>query len=839
MKKQSLTILLCLTLFTSLAFAGYDSASVPENRIPWSGYWWPKTSGKLVLGYSGTNKHPSPLEKYDAYVDGFFPGTATAKGLEKEYNPDAVVWAGHCDNWAAAAVLEPEPDHPGDLMGIHFRVGDKKGLLTLHYKNNYEVAVYGERYDEEPDKDPNDIYPGGVSGFHQTLINYISLQGLPIIMDMDYDLQIWNYPIYKYEMEWYDQGNKRHVTCKVWLADNSVVPDFTGTSPFTKIYTYWLETDGNGEITDAPGGWEGDSVNDHPDFLWFPFFLGNSMFLDNETVSEIVTSELQNSDDRFEENDNPEQAHSFDILQKNRFYCANSKDEDWYRVALRKGDDFTVNALCEGSLNIRILNSAYEQIGSVSVNGASLDKAPETGIYYVKVYPALTDDSHYSIEFYQSPMALIPHTPFVDGWDTTVTILNIEEHDQNIRLNLFDRQGKQVAEEEFLLPAKNSETISFDALFSQHASVGSTAKIINLDGQTYPHGFFSYKQEGGLANIPLDDKKSDILYIPHIAVSGGWWTGTVIANPDPVKTVHINMRAYSFQGEILDEEAFEIGPGQNKVDLIQNYWEEPMPEKTAWIEFSADGLMQGCVLWGNSNDITNPGLAGVPLIRPEQAANTLYFPHLPTTQEWWTGIVLLNPGLENSRLTLKGYSEEGVLIQNAEKYIMSKGNWIGFIQDLFSVWDDSVAWAEITADHPVTGLQLFGRESGYLAATFFPTLHDTVTDLWVMNRIPDMDMLWTGLVFVNPFGIKSDIWADPHDLDGNRLLDDNKYLWYNPPHGIGIQNKAVDVLEELFPGLPSDATFLQIKSEEPLLKLGIYGDTSEKNIDALPIDQPN
>ena len=123
MKKIQIFLLFCLYLFASPVIAGSDSAKVPDDMLPWSGYWWSLTDGKLVNGYLG---HPSPIEKYDAYVSGFYPADATEWGLANVYDPEASLWAGYCDDWAAASVLASEPDHAGELNGIHFRVGTKK-----------------------------------------------------------------------------------------------------------------------------------------------------------------------------------------------------------------------------------------------------------------------------------------------------------------------------------------------------------------------------------------------------------------------------------------------------------------------------------------------------------------------------------------------------------------------------------------------------------------------------------------------------------------------------------------------------------------------------------------
>ncbi len=70
-------------------------------------------------------------------------------------------------------------------------------------------------------------------------------------------------------------------------------------------------------------------------------------------------------------------------------------------------------------------------------------------------------------------------------------------------------------------------------------------------------------------------------------------------------------------------------------------------------------------------------------------------------------------------------------------------------------------------------------------------------------------------------------------VDGTCLLQDGKYLWYNAPYGLGMQNNKSGLLENLFPGLPSETAYLYIMSEEPLVTLGLYEDVKRKMLDVL------
>ncbi len=809
-----------------------DVASVPEDRVPWSSYWWPLDLGELLFGY---NEHPSPLEKYDAYVTGFYPAEAYAEGLIREYDPEALAWFGHCDDWAAASILEPEPSLPGDLEGIPFAVGDKKGLLIAFYDNNVTAVFYGETYrDEEDDRD--DIYPGGVNGFHQTLINYIAIQGLPIVVDLEPGPQIWNYPIYRYEMEWYDQDNRRHVTCTIWMTSDTVPPDFVGTEVFSQTYTYALEIDMMGELLDEPGEWEGESVDNHPDFMWFPSSVTptSQTYLDRETVDTIVACESTGSDDRFEWNNDPANAHGIEELIKNRFYWGSAQDEDWYRVALEEGDDFYAFLLSlSDELEVHIFDPEGLEVGTTFYHGSRIDHVPHSDYYDVRVRPTGAEDPYYNIEFFGSPSNVIPHVACVWGWNTAVTLLGEEWLHDEIRFNLFNENKTIIAQETVSVPERKRLDISLGELFFTTAESGKNAKVINLDGDYPPYGFFSYFTEHQIANIPFRIDAAQRLFVPHIRNMGAWWIGIALMNRDVIHDISVGMIAYDAGGHILAESTFIIPAGQNRTGFIEELGE--VPNETAWVEFSSDKPMQGLVLWGIGNGDADSGLAGIPLLREQHLSNTLFLPHLATYAGWGTEAALINPNPETAIIDITGYSTDGNPGGTTTLEIPSYGHWVGSVQDLFNGnWSTSFVWAKIESSQNLCGYQLFSRDTNGLAALPLPSEQDGKTEFTV-KHMPDMESDWLGLVFLNPTEVKGDIWATPYDEDGNDLLD-GQFLWYNPPQGIGADHNAVGFVEDIFPDLPSQTAHLRVFSEASILAFGIYEHTAGRKVDVLYLD---
>ena len=102
-------------------------------------------------------------------------------------------WWGHCNGWAAAAILidEPREDVTTTIGGVPltFTHADIKGLMSEAHYATYS-HFYGERYDG-PEDDISDLSP---KAFHQLVTYYLRDQGIPLVFDTSADEQVWNYP---------------------------------------------------------------------------------------------------------------------------------------------------------------------------------------------------------------------------------------------------------------------------------------------------------------------------------------------------------------------------------------------------------------------------------------------------------------------------------------------------------------------------------------------------------------------------------------------------------------------------------------------------------------------
>lgn len=271
MKKILVIIVLAILLLSPFELlAQPTSASGEIKPPPWSGYWWSRKNGLLVKGWQG--HQPSPFQRYDAYVESRTGKNPRAWDWERDprnnhYNPNGEQWEGHCNGWAAAAILVPEPRMRRVRNGIAFEIADQKGLLSEQYMNTY-CNFYGNRTWGRPSDIPGDIFP---DEFHRILLKYIGTGKSAVIADIAPCRMVWNFPLYKFESKWssgWFDSNKLKVTTKCYFVDDQVTTDYVGTKWFSKTYTYDLFLDSYGNIVD--GRWTGASRNDHPDFIWVP-----------------------------------------------------------------------------------------------------------------------------------------------------------------------------------------------------------------------------------------------------------------------------------------------------------------------------------------------------------------------------------------------------------------------------------------------------------------------------------------------------------------------------------------------------------------------------------------
>ena len=324
-------------------------------RKPFPSNWWPMKEAGIAREWIGGQK--SPAGKYDQLVtpteiksvqltlakkdwegndvnENADPVTLTIGPAEEWEHKnhgrygrtDPEHWWGHCNGWASYVINEEEPIRPvsvkynaanrgisecanaTDAGCVTFELGDINALGAELYWND-GARLLGRRceeiesefeFDESGRVTSVECRDGNAGAFHIVAANMLGRLERPFIVDLNADRQVWNYPVYKFELlknervtvqqalqeigapagtnSWiYNEDAKSFVSVrmKAWIVEDAIPPssqpagDLLARYTTIEYYTYILELDAAGNI--IGGEYTGVSKTKHPDFLWYSF----------------------------------------------------------------------------------------------------------------------------------------------------------------------------------------------------------------------------------------------------------------------------------------------------------------------------------------------------------------------------------------------------------------------------------------------------------------------------------------------------------------------------------------------------------------------------------------
>lgn len=758
-------ILILLLAFTVSIFPGKGGlcATFEADIVPWSGYWWPFTSGALVTG-DGYHGHPAPLEKYDLVTVGTKDGPATEYGRQFYYNPQALSWEGLCFNWAAAAILEPEPTHKGIFQNTAFLVGDKKALLT--------VAYDGALYNKYPINNPAD--------FHDLLEEFITNQKMPIMMDLGTDGEVWFYPVFKYETHYTRENSIRHYTTTIYYATDAVPPDYKGTAVSSSTYYYYFKVDAEGNITDI--GWEGDSIGHAPVRACEPFggTQPRNPGIDFNMVKQIVSTD----DDPYEEND------SFESRAALSTYAYNlvAMDDDFFYIPLKQGDRFKVQIISETEdILLKIYDPEGALLGETAVGAKQIIEAQQSGEYTIKVIPLEPEEEHTYTLYLEHNLpfqAIFPIHP-AGSWGTGVALFDSHGKEGRKIISLFDDSGYPqksyspkpgisfllgTIEEDFGLTHENKGYIKID----------SDTPLLGLEA-SFVLGYLML----GANLMPLDESSEEIFY-PHLYNKEGWKTFFGLLNTGDY-TEEVLRISYGADGQILKTQTVVLAPGE-RFEEDTSY--QPILSNGSRC-MTAETLSNRASLLGYIK-ILNPSIGAKGRALVPLTGNTgpeLVIPHMAIDDNWWTGVVVMNAGYDDSGVVFLAYDDNGNLLASSEHLLRPGENLLQFASDLFSDTPAKhIASIRISsvAGQPLYGLVLYGsKDNNRLAGMPLSAPREFPVYL---PHIASSNGWWAGIGLVNSSAETAAINFLLLDEDGNIVAEEDRALNENAHMAVTIKD---------------------------------------------------
>jgi hypothetical protein len=309
-------------------------AKAVADPVPWTGFWWPyRENGIADRTYDRFEMSPADkLDRAQGNGQWIFDWEQANHG----WGRSALDWWGHCNGWATAAIMEPEPRRSKNVNGVTFEVRDRKAALAEYWLQQGADYI-GTRVWDENDTSSYAFWDVVPAQYYLLLTNVLGRRRQSIIVDRYTGAEVWNQPVVAYEMEpirprdylgtdpRYPDLHIVNVTSTIWWMSDDVGPNQV-TQPFkwkeSMFYVkrrlrfeLWLDAapkfNSRGELIssgdiiltrDGYGGrWKnGESyatlVESHPDFMWIPTSYASSTGYKNPRLNDAwVNAHLSES----------------------------------------------------------------------------------------------------------------------------------------------------------------------------------------------------------------------------------------------------------------------------------------------------------------------------------------------------------------------------------------------------------------------------------------------------------------------------------------------------------------------------------------------------------------
>ncbi len=380
----------------------------------------------------------------------------------------------------------------------------------------------------------------------------------------------------------------------------------------------------------------------------------------------------------------------------------------------------------------------------------------------------------------------LPHiAPEVDYWDTYTALVNGNRMDSEQSNVFLDYISGTVALDGPMKPltqywcewATNVFPDGFPDGMPFWGEIWNNVAADKSDDVLAGMELFSRKGNGADGNpihqecgLDLSAETSAALYFPHIDVNGQyWWTGIAIENVS-TGTATVIFQPYDAEGAALTPVNYDMAASQKLVKLVQSFWTDQgldFPTNTAWIKVSTvEGRLIGYELFGTLDDAGYRLLAGINA--PATGELKLLYPHVDSSDDFWTGVAAVNIGTEAAVVSAVAYDNSGKLL----KTITISDNLVPnqkivntvkafFTDDTNDGPPDGTTMVILESTQPIVGFELWGNLtpeqdyiSGMLATPLPPVVfregfekddytgQNNVWQLWPLSDNQDTGLGW-------------------------------------------------------------------------------------------------
>lgn len=350
-------------------------------------------------------------------------------------------------------------------------------------------------------------------------------------------------------------------------------------------------------------------------------------------------------------------------------------------------------------------------IASVRITGLSTTRV---WVQYRNLENTATAACPASIETESS--LFVPHLAENNYWNTLSGIVNRG----NIALPLtFSAAGNEIIVNENTPPGAGYHGRFIDLLDETFLQGGWG--IFNGNNMPLAGAELFYRVDSlhQAAALSLSDKTACTFYFPHIAINGFWWTGISLINPGNEAAI-VTMEAFDSDGHaILDinqttgTTTFSLPEQTRRVDLVENFFDNRLDPRAAWIRVTSDKPVTGLEIFGSRAGFQEDLSAGLEAV--SEPSVSMIFPWATDGEnQQWCGLALLNPDETNPAddITVTLFTEDGTTVGLAALHLDPLQKHVVLIRDLFGgTVPTGGAYLRVQSDMPLVGFELTGDDN--------------------------------------------------------------------------------------------------------------------------------
>ncbi|HIE06883.1 MAG TPA: PKD domain-containing protein, partial [Desulfarculaceae bacterium] len=402
-----------------------------------------------------------------------------------------------------------------------------------------------------------------------------------------------------------------------------------------------------------------------------------------------------------------------------------------------------------------------------------------------------------------------PHVATVNDWETEICIINSSNRSTITGdFKAYADDGTLVSEiNDVVLSPRARREITVGTTFTDPDRIGYIIFTANSDtivGYTKFYCSGDYR----VAIPAVKELNHDNIFISHIASDDNWFTGLSLVN------VTASARTLFIESDNSLKRTLVLAPGEHKALSIRSLFSnQPQPGiKSAVIRNSA-GII-GLELFGSGQQLSG-------ILLQDHSTKEILYPHVVSTDAWWTGVVAYNCTAEVGRFDFTTFNAAGKILSTVHQNLDGHDKFMGSITSLG--FPETTAWFRIKSSQSMTGFELFGTSNG-LQLAGYSSIKLSATK-GVFAKLEKQG--FTGIAMVNASSLKARVRLSAYSDDGHMVgsLETINLAGYE---------KVVKVVEELFSSDITNATYIIYDSDRKIVGFQLNGSNDGMLLDGLP-----